>query len=258
MVPRRAACSLRLALLAAARPRALSTSAAAPNATCADGRRVRVEVVADVVCPWCYIGLSRMQGALTAAEAEGVTVDVTYTPFVLRRHLPKEGIDKFAMFEQMFGSADAVRQKYAGIARAAAAEGLCFDPEEQLAGNSEDAQRLMLWANDRTQRHAGAHFRSLLTELFVRYNCHRAWLGDHAVLVEAADAVGLDGGEAGALLASQRYGAELEAGLTRAAALGATSVPLYAVGGGTAQPLLIRGAVEADELTAAIRQMSAG
>eukprot|EP01045_Picozoa_sp_COSAG04_P027046 COSAG04_NODE_3883_length_2451_cov_2.389031_3_plen_258_part_00 len=257
MVPRRAVCSLRLALLAAARPRALSTSAAAPNATCE--RRVRVEVVADVVCPWCYIGLSRMQGALAAAEAEGVTVDVTYTPFILRRHLPKEGIDKFAMFEQMFGSASAVRQKYAGIARAAAAEGLCFDPEEQLAGNSEDAQRLMLWANDRAQPHAGAHFRSLLTELFVRYNCHRAWLGDHAALVEAADAVGLDGAEAAALLAGQRYGAELEAGLARAAALGATSVPLYVVGGGgTAQPLLIRGAVEADELTAAIRQMAAG
>ena len=79
----RAACSLRLALLAAARPRALSTTAAAPNTTCE--RRVRVEVVADVVCPWCYIGLSRMQGALATAEAEGIAVDVTYTPFILRR-----------------------------------------------------------------------------------------------------------------------------------------------------------------------------
>ncbi len=105
-----------------------------------------------------------------AAEM-GIVVEHVFTPFILRRHLPKAGIDKTEMFTQQFGSIAAVRQKYAGIARAAAGDGLCFDPEGQLAGNSEDAHRLLLWANDRTQPHQGQHFEALLEELFLLYNC---------------------------------------------------------------------------------------
>lgn len=105
-----------------------------------------------------------------AAEM-GIIVEHVFTPFILRRHLPKAGIDKTEMFVQQFGSVAAVRQKYAGIARAAAADGLCFDPEGQLAGNSEDAHRLLLWANDSTQPHRGQYFEALLEELFLVYNC---------------------------------------------------------------------------------------
>jgi hypothetical protein len=133
--------------------------------------RVRVEVVADVVCPWCYIGHSRLQAASRMAAEMGIVVEPVFTPFILRRHLPKAGIDKTKMFAQQFGSIASVRQKYAGITRAAVADGLCFDPEGQLAGNSEDAHRLLLWANDRTQPHQGRHFEALLEELFLVYNC---------------------------------------------------------------------------------------
>ena len=76
-----------------------------------------------------------------------------------------------------FGSVAAVKQKYAGIARAAAADGLCFDPEGQLAGNSEDAHRLLLWANDKMQAHRGDHFEALLEEMFLIYNCARTAFG---------------------------------------------------------------------------------
>ena len=49
----------------------------------------------DVVCPWCYIGHARMQSAIELAAAAGIETKVSFTPFILRRHLPKAGVDKF-------------------------------------------------------------------------------------------------------------------------------------------------------------------
>ena len=224
-------------------------------------RRVRLELVADVVCPWCYIGHARLRAASRMAADAGIALQYVHTPFILRRHLPKAGVDKTDMFVAQFGSLAAVRQKYAGISRAATTDGLCFDPDGQLAGNSEDAHRLLLWANDRAQPHHGERFEALLEEMFLVYNCpshrgQRIWLGDHEGLVAAAGAAGLPEKDAAAVLqSSSDYAAALEDGLARAAQLGAHSVPLMAIGGNANRPAaLLSGAVSADELFAALEK----
>ena len=104
--------------------------------------RVQIEMVADVVCPYCYIGLDRLHRAL--ATVPDTAVDVTYTPFILRRHLPKTGVLKLDVFRQQFGDAAQGERVLAQVQAAAAANGLCFDNVDQRAGNSEDAHRLLL------------------------------------------------------------------------------------------------------------------
>jgi predicted DsbA family dithiol-disulfide isomerase len=212
-------------------------------------RRVSVEFVADVVCPWCYIGLHRLEQASRQAAAEhGIAVDVTYTPFILRRHLPKAGIDKIEMFAHGGMGGAGARSKFEHIRETAAADGLCLDFESQRAGNSEDAHRLLLWAADKY----GTSWLPLMNAMFEQYNCHRGWIGSPQALkaaVQATNTLPLD--EAAAVVAdSTQYVEEVEKGLARSAQLGTHGVPLVIIDGAAAFP----GAVAAAELLQGLRQ----
>ena len=190
-------------------------------------RRVSVELVADLVCPWCYIGLHRLlKAAAAAATDHNIQVDVSYTPFILRRHLPREGVDKVQMFaDQGMGEAGA-RAKFAHIQQAGREDGLHLDFQGQRAGNSEDAHRLLVWA---AHEH-GPEWLSLITQLFESYNTKRGWLGEPSVLLAAVDGASLPSAEAEAVIADQTaFSKELEAGLRRSAQLGAQGVPLFVV-----------------------------
>jgi predicted DsbA family dithiol-disulfide isomerase len=208
--------------------------------------RVQIEMVADVVCPYCYIGLHRLQQAV--AES-GQQVDLVYTPFVLRRSLPKEGVPKVDVFRRQFGSDAQGQRVLSQVAATAAADGLCFDLEGQRAGNSEDAHRLLLWASDVAST---AQTIDLFESMVRAYNCERGWLGDHEVLMRAVSRVqGLDGDAARAVLADESaYATELEAGLRRSSELGVRGVPAFFVDG---RPLG-SGALPAAELRSAIMQ----
>ena len=204
--------------------------------------RVQIEMVADVVCPYCYIGLDRLQRALAAMP--DTAVDVTYTPFILRRHLPKAGVPKLEVFRQQFGDAAQGEHVLAQVQATAAADGLCFDVTDQRAGNSEDAHRLLLWA--------GSYQLQLFEQMVRAYNCERGWLGDHAVLLAAVQSVdGLDAAAAQAVLADERaFAPELEAGLQRSSGLGVRGVPAFFVNGRPLGP----GALSVDALQQAIEQ----
>lgn len=162
-------------------------------------RRVSVEFVADVVCPWCYIGMRRLEQAGQQAGQRGIQVDVSYTPFILRRHLPKSGVDKIEMFAQGGMGAGSARAKFEHIRQTAVADGLCLDFESQRAGNSEDAHRLLLWA---ATEH-GAQWLPLMGRMFEQYNCRRGWLGSPEVLEQAVEATTLPVKEAARIVADE-------------------------------------------------------
>lgn len=227
---------------AAAPPSADQAMAVAPKV-------VTVEMVADMVCPWCYIGYNRLQAAAKRCEEDGLPlrVEVTYTPFILRRQLPKAGVDKLAIFKQKFGSEAQGRRVLAQIQDTANAEGLCFDLTGQKAGNSEDAHRLLLWARGRGKE------LELFEQLVQAYNCGRSWVGDHDVLVECAEKAGLDREEAAGVVADDRHSLEaLEEGLGRAQRLGVSGVPFFVVGGQRA----LSGAVAPEEFYELFRQLA--
>jgi predicted DsbA family dithiol-disulfide isomerase len=191
---------------------------------------VKVEMVADVVCPYCYIGYKHLQDAVQEAREAGLPIDVqvSYTPFILRRQLPKEGVDKLSVFKQKFGGDEAqARRMFDGIQASAAEAGLCMNPEGQRAGNSEDAHRLLLWA-----RTLGKEM-ELFESMVKAYNCEQGWLGDHEVLTKCAVNSGLPAEEAKNVLAdsSTAFLEALEAGLRRSEHLGVSGVPFFVVDG---------------------------
>jgi predicted DsbA family dithiol-disulfide isomerase len=189
-------------------------------------KSIRVEVVSDVVCPWCYIGESRLQKAIFEAEAKfGKTISVSHIPFILRPDFPKKGVDKLRMFTEMFGSKIQAKRKLEEMQRAALADGLPF-VLGQKAGNSVDAHRLLDWA--RTQ----GKEEMLLEEIYRMYNCEAKWVGDRHVLVDAAGRAGLDMHAAKKFLANENARLdEVMAGLENARELDVQSVPVYFVNG---------------------------
>lgn len=186
---------------------------------------VKVEMVADVVCPYCYIGFKHLQDAVQKAQEKNLPIDVqvTYTPFILRRHLPKEGVEKLAVFKQKFGGNEAqARSMFDGIKQSAVDAGICMNLEGQRAGNSEDAHRLLLWA-----RTYGKDL-ELFEHMVKAYNCEQGWLGDHDVLAKCAVMAGLPEEDAKKVLSDPKSLLEdLEASLERSQHLRVSGVPFF-------------------------------
>ena len=187
---------------------------------------VRIEMVADVVCPYCYIGLMRLKRAI-AASRHTATVEATYTPFILRRNLPREGVPKMEIFRQQFGSEARGERVIAQVLATAAEDGMQFNLSSQRAGNSEDAHRLLLWSGPRAMDLFEA-----MAETYNGMHGESLWLGDHDVLIESVRRCGLDTNSAAEVLADPAaFSEELEAGLQRASELGVTGVPAFFVNG---------------------------
>jgi predicted DsbA family dithiol-disulfide isomerase len=198
------------------------------------GKVLRIEMVADVVCPYCYIGLKHLQDAVQKARERSIPihVEITYSPFILRRQLPKEGVEKLAVFKQKFGGDEArARGMFDGIKQSGADAGLCMNLDGQRAGNSEDAHRLLLWS-----RRFGKEM-ELFENMVKAYNCEQGWLGDHSVLALCAAKSGLPEEEAKRILADSTAMLEnLEAGLERTESMGVSGVPFFVVNDREAVP----------------------
>jgi predicted DsbA family dithiol-disulfide isomerase len=145
-----------------------------------------IDIVSDVVCPWCFIGKRRLEKAL--ALTPDIPVELRWRPYFLNDWVPREGIDRKTYLETKFGSVD----RYAGMARrvqqAAADEGLVYALDKiSRQPNTLDCHRLILWA-----RNAGAAGR-MKQRLMELYFAEGADLSDREVLVKAAVDCGMDG-----------------------------------------------------------------
>jgi predicted DsbA family dithiol-disulfide isomerase len=83
---------------------------------------LQIDIVSDVVCPWCYIGKRRIENAL--ALAPDVPVEVNWRPFFLNPWIPREGIDRSTYLETKFGSVEAYKGIAQRVVAAAGEEGL--------------------------------------------------------------------------------------------------------------------------------------
>jgi predicted DsbA family dithiol-disulfide isomerase len=207
---------------------------------------LQIDIVSDVVCPWCYIGKRRVETAL--AQVSDVPVEVNWRPFFLNPWIPRDGIDRGSYLETKFGSVDAYTEIAQRVVAAAGEEGLSYRPETvKRQPNTIDCHRVIHWAGaigksgDMTQR---------LMELYFRDG------GDLTLsetLVQAAADVGLDAHEIRARLATDEDVDLISAQAKEAADKGISGVPTFVLGGKYA----ISGAQPADQLARAIRQVSA-
>jgi predicted DsbA family dithiol-disulfide isomerase len=183
-----------------------------------------IDVVSDVVCPWCFIGKKRLEKAL--ALRPDTPVEVRWHPYFLNDWVPREGISRDAYLTKKFGSPERYKSIAGRVADAAAAEGLAYN----VGGiarqpNTLDCHRLILWA-----RNAGdpGRMKQRLMEL---YFTEGADLTDREVLVQAAADCGMDPAVTRDLLASDRDVERVTQEAEQAKEAGIDGVPCFILGG---------------------------
>lgn len=205
-----------------------------------------IDVVSDVVCPWCYIGKRQLEALIESLEP-GERPSVRWHPFQLNPGLPTDGIDRGEYLRGKFGPQAVSSQIYARATAAGRAVGLAFDFEAiQRQPNTFDAHRLIAWA-DEPPRHAAER----LVERLFRANFMEArFIGDRGVLAQLAGECGLDAAQALAFLESGQQVFETSDAEERARRLGVTGVPFFVFN----QRVAVSGAQGVESLRAAWNQ----
>jgi predicted DsbA family dithiol-disulfide isomerase len=207
---------------------------------------VTVDVVSDVVCPWCFIGKHRLESAL-ALKPE-IPVEVRFHPYFLNPWVPREGMERADYLTRKFGSPEGYGQIAQRVKAAAAAEGLVYASEKmRRQPNTLDSHRLIRWAGEIGK---AAAMKQRLMDL---YFTEGGDLSDPGVLVQAAAAVGLDAAEIRARLATDRDIDAVEAQASAAQEAGINGVPFFIIGGRYA----VSGAQDPHQLAEAIARAAA-
>ncbi len=206
-----------------------------------------IDVVSDVVCPWCYVGKRRLEAALRAAGE----VEVRWRPFQLDATIPAQGLDRQAYMRAKFGDGPRLAEAHARLKTLGEEVGVAFDfAAIRRSPNTLDAHRLIRFAGE-----AGAAD-AVVERLFSDYFVQGRDIGDRAVLIEAARACGLDGEAVAARLASGEGSNEVRAEIETAQRDGVQGVPFfifaskYAVSGAQSEEVLAQAIARAREDTA--------
>ncbi|MGE0564406.1 MAG: DsbA family protein [Pseudolabrys sp.] len=210
-----------------------------------DNQPIRIDVVSDVVCPWCFIGKSRLEKALKLKP--DIPVEVHYRPYFLNDWIPREGIPRQQYLTTKFGSVE----RYEGIAKrvgmAAQQEGLVYDAAKlSNQPNTVDCHRLIRWAGEQGK---AAQMKQRLMDM---YFTEGADLTTRDALVKAATDVGLDEAQVRADLDSDKDVEAITREAESAKEAGIQGVPCFIFGG----MLAVSGAQAPDYLADAIQRVS--
>jgi predicted DsbA family dithiol-disulfide isomerase len=167
-------------------------------------KHIKIDFVSDVSCPWCAIGLKSLEQALERVK-DVATAELHFQPFELNPAMPPEGQEIGEHLAQKYGATEEQGARTREMIRARGAElGFTFAMDKRSRiYNTFDAHRLLHWSESLGRQHA------LSLALFEAYFTRGESPGEHAVLVRAAGQAGLDTGEAAAILASDRFAAEV-------------------------------------------------
>jgi predicted DsbA family dithiol-disulfide isomerase len=204
-----------------------------------------IDIVSDVVCPWCFIGKKRLEQAL--ALRPDIPVEVRWHPYFLNDWVPRDGISRDEYLTTKFGSVEAYKGIAGRVVAAANEEGLTYHPElVKRQPNTIDCHRLIHWAEAKGK---AAEMKQRLMELYFRDGGD---LTDTNVLVQAASDVGLDADDVRKRLATDEDVALVSAQAQEASEKGISGVPTFVF----AQKYAVSGAQPAEQLARAIRQVS--
>ena len=183
---------------------------------------VKVEVWSDVVCPWCYIGKRRLEGALARFEHAG-DVEVEYRSFELN---PAASSTESGPLDQRLADKygvglDQARAMNSRVTDTAAAEGLHYRLDIAQPSNTFDAHRLIHLAG------AFGLKAAMKERLMAAYFSEGRRIGDPGTLVELAVEVGIDPRRARAAMASDEFAADVRTEEREAAELGISGVPFF-------------------------------
>jgi predicted DsbA family dithiol-disulfide isomerase len=193
--------------------------------------RLKIDVVSDVICPWCYIGKRRLERALAMLAPEQA-VELAWRPFELNPGMPREGVPRREYRTRKFGSWERSQELDQRVTLAAAEEGLAFSLDRQeRTPNTLDAHRLLWLAEQERVQDAVAE------RLFRAYFVEGVDVGSRERLAELAADAGMDAGAVSRFLAGPEGVDEVRREEARYRTLGVDGVPFviinnhYAVSG---------------------------
>ena len=187
---------------------------------------MRVDIVLDAICPWCYVGKRQLERALAVLAAEGLSFQVHWNPFQLNPDMPKEGRDRAAYRAWKFGSAEKSAALDQRITDAAAAVGLGFRTDLMTrTPNTIDAHRLIWFAGQNGDQDAA------MEAVFKAYFIEGRDIGEPAVLVDCAVQAGLPRRQTAEFLAGDVAAAEMAAADRAAREAGVSGVPSFFLDG---------------------------
>lgn len=207
---------------------------------------VVIDVVSDVVCPWCYLGKRRLEAAV--AMRPDTEVQVRWRPYFLNPQVPAAGISRDDYLLQKFGSEDRLRPAYQRIAEFGKKEGIEFHFERiERQPSTLDVHRVIGWA-------AAEGKAPLAVEVFFSlFFTQGADLTNREILIQAATMIGLDSAKVRHDLASDRDIEAIQTAARLAAEEGVSGVPYFIF----SNRFAAAGAQPADVLASAIDQARA-
>lgn len=213
-----------------------------------DRQALRIDVVSDVVCPWCFLGQKRLDQAIAASP--DVDIAISWRPFQLDPTIPPEGMDRAAYMRGKFGDGDGLRQAHARLEALGSEVGIDYRFDAiKVSPNTLDAHRVIRWAGA-----AGPEVQNkLVRNLFQLYFEQGVNIGDHSALADAAAEAGMDRAVVESLLASDADRDAVAEEAATASRMGVTGVPCFLFEGKYA----VMGAQDVATLVDAITQIAA-
>ena len=185
---------------------------------------IRLEILSDPICPWCYIGKAGLDAALERRADHPFAV--SWHPYMLNPTMPPEGMDRREYLQAKFGPPDQVVRAYLPVQQMADKLGLDMDLGAiSRTPSTLDAHRLIHWAG-----RAGRQT-PMVAALFRAYFAEGRDIGDRAVLADLAAQAGLDGAAIRARLDTADDAAEIAQADATARAHGVRGVPTFVVAG---------------------------
>ncbi|NTJ42403.1 DsbA family oxidoreductase [Agrobacterium larrymoorei] len=204
-------------------------------------QRIVIDVVSDMVCPWCYLGKARLDLAIAEVQDE-ISVDVNWRPYQLNPDYPPEGVDHHKALAEKLGGQERVDQAHAMLTELGKEVGIHYDfAAVKIGPNTLDAHRLSLWAHSESRELQD----KVVSALFKANFEQGRNIGDHAVLMDVAEAAGMDRELVRRLLSSDADKDTIKAEIDAGQQMGVSGVPFfildqkYAVSGAQSQEVLI-------------------
>ena len=189
-----------------------------------DAKHPVLEIVSDVVCPWCYVGKRRLTQALN--QLGEFPLRIRWRPFELNPDMPRGGMARREYCERKWGSLEQANQLYGRVVAAANADGLALNVERiARTPNTRAAHRLIEFADSHGCQDA------VVDALFEAYFVNGQDVGDVAVLLDIAASAGLARDATTAMLNAPEGDAEIAAAESEAHELGVSGVPSFVYNG---------------------------
>lgn len=205
---------------------------------------ITIDVISDVMCPWCYIGKRRLDRAqVMAPDVETV---VRWRPFQLDATIPPQGMDRQEYLDKKFGREQAI-ETYKRIAETGEIEGIVFAFDRiEKSPNTINAHRLIRWAEVGTQQD------TVVERLFELFFSEGEDIGQTSVLLDAAREAQMDVDLVEEVLATDRDIEDVKKEIAMAHDLGVQGVPTYVFN----QEHMVVGAQRAEVLSDILHQLS--